>query len=73
MLNKITRRVPVSRYNIPYIVDGTVKTVEFETLSGLSSADLFEMANVYIDMYEEPEKEIYFSSDYREQAIGIYT
>ena len=58
MLNRITRRVPVSRYNIPYIVDGTVKTVEFETLSGLSSADLFETANVYISMYEKPEKEL---------------
>lgn len=73
MLNRITRRVPVSRYNIPYIVDGTVKTVEFETLSGMSTADLLETAKAYIVMYEEPGKEIYLSSDYRETAIGVYT
>lgn len=73
MVNRITRKVPISRYNIPYIVDGTVKTVEFETLSGLSTADLFGMTNAYIDMYEKPEKEIYFSSDYRETEIGVFT
>ena len=74
MVNRITRRVPISRYSIPYVTGGTVKTVELETLSGLNSADLFEIAQAYIDDFcATTEGDIYISPDYRETPIGIFT
>ena len=74
MLNRITRRVPISRYNIPYVTSGTVKTVEFESLSGLNSSDIFEIAKAYIeDLCASYDSDVYISSDYRETPIGIFT
>lgn len=77
MLNRITRRVPISRYTVPYVVDGmdkaTEKTVVFETLSDLRKADLFEIAYMFIDMYENHDKMAYLSSNYTEEQIGVFT
>lgn len=74
MVNRITRRVPISRYNIPYVTSGTVKTVELESLSGLNSSDLFEIARAYIeDFCVSYDSDVYISPDYREQPIGLYT
>ena len=77
MLNKITRRVPISRYTVPYVLDGTDKAIEktvvFETLSDLSKPDIYEMAFVYIDMYESSDSIAYLSSNFSEKHIGVFT
>ena len=77
MLNKITRRVPISRYSVDFVLDGfeeAKKHVEFETLSGLKSADLFEIAYMYIDdLSSIPGGTVYLSTDYREMPIGVFT
>ena len=74
MINRITRRVPISRYNIPYVMNGALKTVEIETLSGLNSADLFEIARAYIeDFCASTDSDVYISPDYRETPIRIFT
>ena len=77
MLNRITRRVPISRYTVPYVLDGTDKAIEktvvFETLSGLSKPDIYEMAFVYIDMYESTDSIAYLSSNFTEEHIGVFT
>lgn len=74
MVNRITRRVPISRYNIPYVTSGTVKTVEFESLSGLNSSDLFEIARAYIeDFCASSEEDVYISPEYRETPIRVFT
>ena len=74
MVNRITRRVPISRYSIPYVTGGTVKTVELESLSGLNSSDLFEIARAYIDDFcASNDGDVYISPDYRETPIRVFT
>lgn len=74
MLNRITRRVPISRYSISYVTNGNVKTVEIESLSGLNSSDLFEIARAYIeDFCASSYDDVYISPDYRETPIRVFT
>ena len=74
MINRITRRVPISRYSIPYVTNGNVKTVELESLSGLNSSDLFEIARAYIeDFCATNDGDVYISPDYRETPIRVFT
>ena len=76
MLNKITRRVPISRYTVDYVVEGfegSKKHVVFETLSGVGQSDLLEIAEMYINMYETSDRAYYMSTDYTEKQLGLRT
>ena len=77
MVNRITRRVPISRYTVPYVLDGTdkanEKNVVFETLSDLSKSDIYQMAFIYIEMYEGRDSMFYLSSNFTEEHIGVFT
>lgn len=73
MLNKITRRIPISRYTVPYAVNGTVKTVTIETLSDINRSDLLEVAAAYVNMHESVDANVFFSADYTEDPIGVFT
>lgn len=72
MLNRITRKIPVSRYKVKYTEDGTERQVVFETLSGLKSSEVIIYAQTRINMYTDPCKKIFVSPDIEETALGVH-
>ena len=71
MLNRITRKIPVSRYKVKYTEDGTEREIVFETLSGLKQSEAISYAQTYINMYTDPCKKIFVSPDIEETAQGL--
>lgn len=65
MLNRITRKIPVSRYKVKYTEDGTERQVVIETLSGLKPSEV-------INMYFIPCKKIFVSPDIEETPLGVH-
>lgn len=72
MLNRITRKIPVSRYKVKYTEDGTEREIVFETLSGLKPSEAIGYAQTYINMYTDPCKKIFLSSDIEETPQGVH-
>ena len=72
MLNRITRKIPVSSYKVKYTADGTEREVVFETLSGLKSSEVISYARAYINMYTDPCKKIFVSPDIEETTQGVH-
>ena len=72
MLNRITRKIPVSRYKVMYTEDGTEREIVFETLSGLKSNEVISYARAYINMYADPCKKIFVSPDIEEDPQGVH-
>ena len=70
MLNRITRKIPVSRYKVKDTEDGTECETIFETLSGLKTCDVIAIAQTYINMYTKPDAIIYVSPDIEETPQG---
>ena len=65
MLNRITRKIPVSRYKVKYTEDGTEREIVIETLSGLKPSEV-------INMYFGPCKNIFVSPDIEETPQGVH-
>ena len=72
MVNRITRKIPVSSYKVKYTADGTEREVHFETLSGLKTGDVISIAKTYINMYTKPDAIIYVSPDIEETPQGVH-
>lgn len=72
MVNRITRKIPVSRYKVKYTEDGKEREIVFETLSGLNSIEVISYARAYINMYTEHCKKIFVSPDIEETAQGVH-
>ena len=69
MLNRITRKIPVSRYKVKYTEDGTEREIVFETLSGLKTGELIGIAETKIT---NPESKIFVSTDIEETPLGVH-
>ena len=72
MVNRITRKIPVSSYKVKYTEDGKERQVFFETLSGLNVGDVISIAKTYINMYTKPDAIIYVSPDIEETPQGVH-
>ena len=72
MLNRITRKIPVSRYKVKYTEDGKEREIVFETLSGLNSIEVISYARAYIGMYTDHCKKIFVSPDIEETPQGVH-
>ena len=72
MVNRITRKIPVSKYKVKYTEDGKERQVFFETLSGLNVGDVISIAKTYINMYTKPDAIIYVSPDIEETPQGVH-
>ena len=72
MLNRITRKIPVSRYKVKYTEEGTEREIVFETLSGLKSGEVISYARAHINMYTDPCKKIFVSTDIVEIPLGVH-
>ena len=72
MVNRITRKIPVSSYKVKYTADGTEREVHFETLSGLKTGDVIAIAQTYINMYTKPDATVYVSPDIEETPHGVH-
>ena len=72
MVNRITRKIPVSRYKVKYTEDGTEREIVFETLSGLKTGDVIAIARTYINMYTKPDAIIFVSPDIEETPQGVH-
>ena len=72
MVNRITRKIPVSSYKVKYTEEGKEREVIFETLSGLNAGDVISIAKTYIDMYTKPDAIIYVSPDIEETPQGVH-
>lgn len=72
MVNRITRKIPVSDYKVKYTEDGKEREVVFETLSGLDASEILKLAGTYINMYTEPGKSIFVSPDIEETPQGVH-
>ena len=72
MVNRITRKIPVSRYKVKYTEDGTEREVIFETLSGLKPSEVISYAQTRINMYTDPCKKIFVSTDIVEIPLGVH-
>lgn len=72
VVNRITRKIQVSRYKVKYTEDGTEREIVFETLSGLKSGDVIRIAQTYINMYTKPDATIYVSPDIEETPQGVH-
>ena len=72
MVNRITRKIPVSRYKVKYTEDGTEREIFFETLSGLNPIEVISHARAYINMYTDQSKKIFVSPDIEETPQGVH-
>ena len=72
MINRITRKIPVSSYKVKYTEDGKERQVFFETLSGLNVGDVISIAKTHINMYTKPDAVIYVSPDIEETPHGVH-
>lgn len=72
MLNRITRKIPVSFYKVKYTEEGKEREVVFETLSGLKTGEVISIAQTYINMYIKPDAIIYVSPDIEETPQGVH-
>ena len=72
MVNRITRKIPVSRYKVKYTEDGTECETIFETLSGLKPCEAISYAQTYINMHTDPCKKIFVSPDIEETPQGVH-
>ena len=72
MVNRITRKIPVSFYKVKYTEDGKEREVTFDTLSGLKAGDVVSLARMYINMYTKPDATIYVSPDIEEIPQGVH-
>ena len=72
MVNRITRKIPVSRYKVKYTEDGTEMEIVFETLSGLKQSEAISYAQTYINMNTKPDATIYVSPDIEETPQGVH-
>lgn len=72
MLNRITRKIPVSRYKVKYTEDGTEREIVFETLSGIKTSEAISYAQTRINMYTDPCKKIFVSPDIEETPQGVH-
>lgn len=72
MLNRITRKIPVSKYKVKYTEDGTEHVIVFETLSGLKPSEVISYAQTYVDMFVDPCKKIFVSPDIEETPQGVH-
>lgn len=72
MVNRITRKIPVSRYKVKYTEDGKEREVIFETLSGLKAGDVISIARSYLNMYTKPDATVYVSPDIEETPQGVH-
>lgn len=72
MPNRITRKIPVSRYKVTYTEDGTEREIVFETLSGLKPSEAISYAKTYINMYTDPCKKVFVSPDIEETPQGVH-
>ena len=72
MLNRITRKIPVSRYKVKYTEDGTEREIVFETLSGLKQSEAISYAQTYINMYTDPGEKIFVSPNIEETPQGVH-
>ena len=73
MVNRITRKIPVSRYKVKYTEDGTEREIVFETLSGLKTGELISISETKITKYTNPESKIFVSTDIEETPLGVHT
>lgn len=72
MVNRITRKIPVSSYKVKYTEEGKEREVIFETLSSLKAGDVVSIAQTYINMYTKPDASIYVSPDIEETPQGVH-
>ena len=72
MVNRITRKIPVSSYIVKYTEDGKERQVFFETLSGLNVGVVISIAKTYINMYTKPDATVYVSPDIEETPQGVH-
>ena len=72
MINRITRKIPVSFYRVKYTDDGKEREVVFESLSGLKAGEVISIAQTYINMYTKPDAIIYISPDIEETPQGVH-
>ena len=72
MVNRITRKIPVSRYKVKYTEDGKEREVVLETLSGLNSIEVISYARAYINLYTNYCKKIFVSPDIEETPQGVH-
>lgn len=72
MLNRITRKIPVSSYKVKYTEEGKEREVVFETLSGLKTGEVISIAQTYINMCTKPDAAIYVSPDIEETPRGVH-
>ena len=71
MVNRITRKIPVSSYKVTYTEEGKECEVIFETLSGLKAGDVISIAQTYINMHTKPDASIFVSPDIEETPQGV--
>ena len=72
MVNRITRKIPVSKYKVKYTEDGTEHVIVFETLSGLRPSEAISYAQTYVKMFVDPCKKIFVSPDTEEIPQGVH-
>lgn len=72
MLNRITRKIPVSAYKVKYTEEGKEREANFESLSGLKAGDVINIAKTYINMFTKPDAVIYVSPDIEETPQGVH-
>lgn len=66
MVNRITRKIPVSSYKVKYTIDGKERDVSFVTLSGLDASEIIRIVRQHMSPY----KSIFVSPDVEETPIG---
>lgn len=72
MLNRITRKIPVSTYKIKYTEDGKECDMMLVSLSGLKTGELISIAETQIAKYSNPESKIFVSTEIEETPQGVH-
>lgn len=72
MVNRITRKIPVSTYKIKYTEDGNERDLIIVSLSGLKTGELISIAETKIAKYTNPESKIFVSTDIEETPLGVH-
>lgn len=72
MVNRITRKIPVSTYKIKYTEDGKERDLLLVSLSGLKTGELISIAETKITKYTNPESKIFVSTDIKETPQGVH-
>lgn len=69
MVNRITRKIPVSSYKVKYTEDGEERDMRLTSLSGLKTGELI---NIVKTKLANSESKIFISTDIEETPLGVH-